>query len=292
METIYRYRGRDIKDQELKEIREILDNHKTSSRWFLSKEICRRLDWRQMNGRLQDMTCRCLLLRLEESGLVELPPPKNRPPYWSLKNRRPALVAIDQTPIEVDLSVLKPIEIICIQDRMQQKVYRSLMEQHHYLRYTRAVGEHIEYLFFKDGKPIGGMGWSSAPRHIGSRDRYLGWNQAQRIRNLHKVIVNTRFLILPWIRVKNLASYLLGAIARRISADWEKRYQHPIYWLETFVDPSQGFAGTCYKAANWIYLGQTTGRGKNDQTNKPNRSLKLVFGYPLYHNVREALYGV
>ncbi|MDL1969284.1 MAG: DUF4338 domain-containing protein [Deltaproteobacteria bacterium] len=292
METIFRYRGRDIKEQELVEIKKVLDNYKTASRWFLSKEICRRLEWHQINGRLQDMTCRCLLLRLEEAGLVELPPPKARPPYWSQKNRRPDLIEIDQTPVENKLSMLKPIEIVCIQNRTQQKMYRSLIEHHHYLHYTRPVGEHVEYLFFKDKTPIGAMGWSSAPRHIGSRDQYLGWNQAERIDHLHKVIVNTRFLILPWIRVKNLASYLLGSIARRISADWEKRYHHPIYWLETFVDPSQGFAGTCYKAANWIYLGQTTGRGKNDHTNKPTRSIKMVFGYPLHNNFREALYGM
>ncbi len=124
------------------------------------------------------------------------------------------------------------------------------------------------------------------------RDRYLGWTKEERIANLHKVSVNTRFLILPWVRVPHLASHLLGRMAKRISRDWERIYYHPVVWLETFVDPERGFTGTCYKAANWKYLGLTTGRGKNDTTKKPNRSLKYVFGYPLARDFKKALYGV
>ena len=174
----------------------------------------------------------------------------------------------------------------------EERLYQSLIHHHHYLGYTQPVGEHLEYIAFSEGRPVALIGWSSAPRHIGARDRHLGWNKEERIANLHKIAVNTRFLILPWIEVPHLASHLLGRTARRISRDWMRIYRHPIVWLETFVDPEKGFKGTCYKAANWRYLGLTTGRGKNDQTRRPNRSLKYVFGYPLARDFRKSLYGV
>jgi len=127
------------------------------------------------------------------------------------------------------------------------------------------------------------------PRHIGCRDRYVGWTKEERLQNLSRIVVNTRFLILPFVRVSQLASHLLGLNARRISRDWEAVYRHDVVWLETFIDPERGFKGTCYKAANWIRLGQTTGRGKNDHTNRVNRSLKWVFGYPLRRDFRRVL---
>ena len=132
------------------------------------------------------------------------------------------------------------------------------------------------------------MAWSSAPRHIGCRDRFIGWPAETRRRNVHLLAYNSRFLILPWAHIPHLASHILAHVARRISADWNQLYQHPIWLLETFVDPER-FRGTCYKAANWILMGITTGRGKNDQTNKPNRSLKEVLGYPLVPDFRKRL---
>jgi len=147
----------------------------------------------------------------------------------------------------------------------------------------------LEYLALAQGRVVACLGWCSAPRHIGCRDRYVGWTQEQRLKNLSRIVINTRFLILPWVKVSHLASHLLGLNARRISQDWEKVYHHEVVWLETFVDPERGFEGTCYKASNWVYLGKTTGRGKDDQTNKVNRSLKLVFGYPLRKDFRQVL---
>jgi len=140
-----------------------------------------------------------------------------------------------------------------------------------------------------EGRVMACIGWCSAPRHIGCRDSHIGWNKKQREKNLLQVAVNTRFLILPWVRVPHLASHILGQIARRISTDWQKMYNHEVIWLETFVDPDRGFKGTCYKAANWLYLGKTTGRGKADQTHKANRSLKYVYGYPLRKDYRRIL---
>jgi hypothetical protein len=230
-------------------------------------------------------------LHLEAQGLIELPPRGKIPPYHLSPHKKPATVQIDQSPIEGNLSELRPIELLQVRRTPLQKLYNSLIEQYHYLGYTRPVGEHLEYLAFAQGRVVACLGWCSAPRHIGCRDRYLGWSQEQRLKNLYRIVINTRFLVLPWVKVPHLASHLLGLMARRIPQDWQEIYHHEVVWLETFVDPERGFLGTCYKAANWTYLGQTTGRGKNDQSGRPNRSLKDVLGYPLKRNFREALYG-
>jgi hypothetical protein len=159
------------------------------------------------------------------------------------------------------------------------------------LGYEQPVGEHLKYVVWAQGRPIACLAWSSAPRHLGSRDRFLGWNAEARRRNLRFLAYNTRFLILPWVQVSHLASHLLARVTQRLSRDWERLYHHPLYFVETFVDPER-FRGTCYRAANWILLGRTTGRGKDDQTNRVNRSLKEVLGYPLTPRFRELLQEV
>lgn len=289
MEQWIRYRGKDYTLREINEIREILIAYRDRSRRFISQEICRRWGWRQPNGVLKDMVCRSLLLELEARGFIELPPRKKNPLNPLSRHQKPEVVEVDQTPRVGKLSDLRPIELVLVRRTPLEKLYRSLIEEHHYLGYRRPVGEHLEYLGMSQGQPLAALGWSSAPRHIGCRDRYLGWAKEQRLRNLSRIVINTRFLILPWVNVPHLASHLLGLNARRISQDWEKVYRHEVVWLETFVDPERGFKGTCYKAANWVYLGQTTGRGKDDHSKKVNRSLKLVFGYPLRKDFRQAL---
>jgi len=289
MEQWIRYRGKNYTLREINEIREILIAHRDRSRRFISQEICRRWGWRQPNGVLKDMICRGLLLQLEAQGFIELPPRKKNPLNPLARHQRPQIVEVDQTPRVGKLSDLRPIELVEVRRTPLERLYRSLIEERHYLGYRRPVGEHLEYLAMSQGQPVACLGWSSAPRHIGCRDRYVGWDQEQRKKHLCRIVINTRFLILPWVRVPHLASHLLGLNARRICRDWEKMYHHEVVWLETFVDPERGFEGTCYKAANWVYLGQTTGRGKDDHTNKANRSLKLVFGYPLRKDFRQAL---
>lgn len=283
-----KYRGREFSEKEISEVREIISAHPDKSRRFISQEICRRWNWRQPNGALKDMVCRGLLLHLARHRHIELPPVRQEP-HQLAHSKRPEIIAVDSTPIESELSVLKPVELRQVSRTSLQDLYNSLIYQYHYLGYTRPVGEHLEYLAFAGGRVIACIGWCSAPRHIGSRDRHIGWNKEQRQQRLQYVIINTRFLILPWIRVAHLASHLLGLSARRICRDWQEVYNHEVIWLETFVDPERGFTGACYKAANWSYLGMTTGRGKADQTKKPNRSLKYVFGYPLRKDFREAL---
>jgi len=289
MEEWIRYRGKNYTLREIDEIREILIAHRDRSRSFISREICRQWGWKQPNGVLKDMICRSLLLQLEARGFIELPPRKKNPPNPLLRHPTPETVELDQTPVECKLSDLRPIELLQVRRTAFQKLYNSLIDQYHYLRYTRPVGEHLEYLAVAQGRVVACLGWCSAPRHIGCRDRYVGWTQEQRLKNLSRIVINTRFLILPWVKVPHLASHLLGLNVRRISQDWQKVYGHEVVWLETFVDPERGFEGTCYKASNWIYLGKTTGRGKDDQTNKVNRSLKSVFGYPLRKDFRQVL---
>jgi hypothetical protein len=291
MDERIRYRGRWFGAKEIDEIKEIIAAHPDKSRWFLSREICRQWGWTQPNGVLKDMVCRGLLLRLASGGFIQLPPCRRKTPYFLAHRQKSLPVQVDSSPLQGVLSEFKPIELVPVRRTPFEGLYRGLIGQYHYLGYTRPVGEHLEYMAFSGGRAVACLGWSSAPRHIGCRDRYLGWTKEQRERHLCRVIINTRFLILPWVRVPHLASYLLGQMARRISRDWQRVYHHEVVWLETFVDPALGFAGTCYKAANWIYLGQTTGRGKDDHTNRVNRSLKWVFGYPLRVDFREALYG-
>jgi hypothetical protein len=234
------------------------------------------------------MVCRGLLLMLHRAGEIELPPVRYTPPNPLAKREQPAAMRIDTTPIQGSLSQLQPIEFQLVRRTPDEPLFNSLMEHHHYLGYEQPVGEHLKYVAWAQGRPIACLAWSSAPRHLGSRDRFIGWSAAARRRNLHFLAYNTRFLILPWIEVPHLASHLLGRMAKRLSEDWERLYQHPIYFLETFVDPTR-FRGTCYRAANWILLGPTTGRGKDDQTNRPNRSIKEVLGYPLTRRFRELL---
>ena len=284
-----RYRGRNYTLREINEIREILIANRERSRRFISQEICRLWGWRQPNGVLKDMICRCLLLQLEAQGYIELPPCKKNPLNPLTRHQKPQSVEVDQRPRRGKLSNLRPIELFAVRRTPLERLYRGLIQQKHELGYARRVGEHVEYLAMSKGEPLACLGWCSAPRHIGCRDRYLGWTQEQRIKNLSRVVINSRFLILPWVGVPHLASHLLGLNARRISQDWEKVYRHEVVWLETFGDPDRGFEGTCYQAANWVYLGQTTGRGKDDHTNKANRSLKLIFGYPLRKEFRQVL---
>jgi hypothetical protein len=170
----------------------------------------------------------------------------------------------------------------------EEAFFGRLLQSHHYLRYTQPVGEHLKHLVYARGRPVACLAWSSAPRHLGPRDRFIGWSPAQRRANLHLVAYNSRFLLLPFVKVPHLASHLLAQAVRQLSADWERLYTHPIYLVETFIDPER-FRGTCYRAANWIYLGLTTGRGKDDQTNRPNRSLKELWVYPLRADFRRRL---
>jgi hypothetical protein len=289
MGETWRYRGQEIGGEQIAFLREFIQTHATSSRWKLSRQLCEALGWKQANGALRDMVCRGLLLMLERAGQIELPPVRRQIRGQCRTGRpRPEAVLIDDSPLAMPLRALGPVEIQAVRRTADEPLSNSLMEHYHYLGYEQPVGEHLKYLVWAQGRPIACLAWSSAPRHLGSRDRYIGWNAEARRRNIRFLAYNTRFLILPWVQVPHLASHILGKVTRALSDDWERMYGHPVYFAETFIDPGR-FRGTCYRAANWQLLGLTTGRGKNDQTNKPNRPIKEILGLPLTPRFREYL---
>ncbi len=293
MEGEFRYRGRVIAAAEVEFIRQLIAQHPGANRRQLSLELCEAWGWKQANGALRDMVCRGLLLELERAGRLELPPASHvhrNPPTRRAADGGKALapLLLDTTRLEVPLRAIRPLEFQPVRRRPEEPLFHYLLAQFHPLGYTRPVGEHLKYVVYAAGRPIACLAWSSAPRHLGARDRYIGWSAEARRRNIRFLAYNPRFLIVPWVQVKHLASHILGEMARRISSDWERIYGHPIYFLETFVDPER-YRGTCYRAANWVVLGRTTGRGKDCPTKRPNRSIKDVLGYPLTPRFRELL---
>ncbi len=288
MDIVLTYRGRAVTAADVAFIQDLIARHPHASRWTLSKELCRAWGWVQANGALRDMVCRGLLLALHRGGHVELPPVRRVTPNPLARRQRPTAVEVDQTPIVTTLAALGPLTIHQVRRTPEERVVNALLAAHHYLGYTQPVGEHLKLLVLAGERPVACLAFSSAPRHLGPRDRFIGWSAPARRRNLHLVAYNTRFLILPWVKVPHLASHILGLTARILSAQWQQMYGHPVVFLETFVDPER-FRGTCYRAANWVVLGQTTGRGKDDLTHRANRSRKDVLGYPLARDFRARL---
>ena len=285
---ILTYRGRTVTATDLEAIRALLAAHPELSRRAFSQRLCEHWDWRQPSGALRDMMARSLLLALHRAGHISLPPVRHQPPNNAIARCRPAPVAVDTDPLELCLREVQPLELVAVRRTPQEGLYDGLIAQHHYLGPAHGVGEQVKYLAVSQGRPLACLGFTCAPRHLGPRDRFIGWSPAVRRAQVHLLAYNTRLLILPWVRVPHLASHLLGAVARRIAADWERLYGHPVHYLETFVDPER-FPGTCYRAANWQVLGLTTGRGKDDLTHRPNRSCKLVLGLPLHPDFRRRL---
>jgi len=291
MQRTLSYRHRVITDADLVFIRRLIAENPRCSRRALSLKLCQAWNWVQANGAPRDMVCRGMMLMLHRQGLIELPPVR-RVARVLLQGRsgrdKPAAVSVDQTAVCVSFAELGPLEVRQVRRTPEEALFNSLLQEHHYLGYSQPVGEHLKYLVFAQGRPIACLAWSSAPRHLGSRDRFIGWEPRARLANIGLLAYNTRFLILPWVTVPHLASHILGRMARTLSSDWQRLYAHPIYYLETFIDP-QRFRGTCYRAANWTVLGETTGRGKDAPTRAVNRSIKQVLGYPLVKDFRQRL---
>ncbi len=285
---MFTYRGKHVSSEDVAFIQTLIDQNPHDSRRRLSVKLCQAWNWRQANGALRDMICRGLMLGLHRAGYIRLPDKKSHPKNPFVDRKKPDKVKIDQSPVNGRLSQIKPFTYEQVRRTPAEQLFNSLIEHYHYLGYCHPVGEQLKYIVYWQKRPIACLSWSSAPRHIGCRDRHIGWSQRLRKKRIHLLAYNSRFLILPWVRVKYLASHILGRMARILSADWQAVYNHPIYYLETFVDKER-FAATCYKAANWIYLGDTTGRGKADQTHRPNRTIKAVWGYPLDKQFRKRL---
>lgn len=285
----FTYRGKTVDGAGIDFIKQLIAENPGLSRRRLSTKLCLAWNWVQANGHPRDMVCRGLMLGLHRAGLIELPPQRYIPPN-PLADRvaREPELDLSWGGIECALSELGSFEIRQVRRTPEEKLFGDLMQAHHYLGYTQPVGEHLKYVYYARGTPIACMAWSSSPRHLGPRDRFIGWTPETRRANIHFLAYNTRFLILPWVKVPHLASHLLSRTARVISRDWQKLYHHPIHLLETFIDPER-FRGTCYRAANWILVGLTTGRGKDDQTHRANRSLKELLVYPLSRDFRKKL---
>ena len=280
-------RGRVFSHEELLRIREIVVTSPGEHRRFLSKKICEVMEWRQMNGRLKDRSCRDVLLKLDAAGFLQLPP-RRRPPVC----RQPIQIT-DHTDPRPAPAAFGPRDVgtECFRivshagHSAEARLWNEYVERYHYLRYGVPVGPHIKYFVHVHDEPValmafGGAAWKTAPR-----DQWIGWSRAQREANLHLVVNNTRFLILPWIRIDNLASRLLSLAAKRLPEDWHRIYAYRPLLLETFVH-AERHAGTCYRAANWINAGITQGRGKTDRFMTFSLPKKLVFLHPLADNAR------
>lgn len=287
-EPHFKYRGREFGDREIALLKGLIAAHPEASRRALSTLACQALEWRQANGHWCDMVCRGAMLALHRLGKIILPPVRAAYLNNAIAHRSAPAVLIDQTPVAGTLAELGPIEIRQVRRTPEESVFNGLLGAHHYLGYCRPVGEHLKYLVLARGRPIACLAWSSPPRHLAPRDRFIGWSMDARKKNLRLLAYNTRFLILPWVKVPHLASHILGSMARRLAGDWQAMYGHPIVYLETFVDLRR-FAGTCYRAANWQCLGQTSGRGHNARTSACDQPKKEVLGYPLARNFRELL---
>ena len=273
--------GRNITAVEIGLIRNLMAEHSNWGRTRLSEELCRCWNWRNAQGRIKDMAARTLLLKLERREFIELPA-RQRPSSNHLRNRCVPLVDHASEPIRGGLKALRPLSMNIVAPRSENiQLFNSLMAQYHYLGHRNTVGENLRYMFFdRHERPVACALFGSAAWKCADRDAFLGWDRTTRERNLQGLTNNTRFLILPWVKVPHLASHVLGLITRRIRVDWQVKYGHPVHALETFVDRSL-FRGTCYRAANWRRLGSTRGRTRNDRNHSIQATVKDVYLYPL-----------
>jgi hypothetical protein len=288
MEEYITLHNKRLTPSDLEFIRGLIESEGYRGRTFISKRLCEIWNWRTPNGQLRDITAREVLRKLENHGLVVLPPLLCAGRRVGYKNKTKLTEPLDTTVISCPLSTLSLPSIEMVRGTKKEKLYNALIDRYHYLGYQQGSGEQLKYLVKIGEKVVGCVGFGSSAFKISPRDTFIGWSHQTRKRNLVQIVNNNRFLILPWVQVKNLASYILGSIARRIQRDWFGYYCREIVLLETFVE-TRRFLGTCYKAANWLYLGQTTGRGRNDRHTERLLPVKDIYVYPLCKDFRERL---
>jgi len=288
MQTSAHYRQRVVTDADVVFIRKLIAERPRASQRELSYLLCAAWNWVQANGALRDMVCRGLMLKLHREGRIELPTVRRRPPNPRVERKKPVAVEVDTRPLRDPLAEIRPLEFLSVRRTPEEPLFNSLLEQFHYLAYKQPVGEHLKFLVYAGERPVACFAWSSSAHYLGCRDHFLGWSDQARRKNLHLLAYNPRFLTLPWVEIPHLASHLLARMTRMLSGEWERAYGHPICFVETFIDPKR-YRGTCYRAANWMVLGRTTGRGKNSWSKRPNRPIKEVLGYPLRRDFRQLL---
>lgn len=292
METtapLHKIRGRSLDQHDLDEIRQLVAGHWNQGRTAISKILCQRWQWRQANGQLKDMACRSLLLTLEKKGELTLPP-RMQETYRFPRRADRRCYTIDTTEMAGAVAAFGSLTIKMVRQSPDEGLWDYLIDRYRYLGSPWIASSSLKYLAYLDGRLVACLGWGSAAWKVAARDQLIGWNREQRERNLAKVVNNVRFLILSWINVRHLASKVLALNIRQLERDWFAFYQEPIYLLETFVETGR-FQGTCYRAANWVKVGETTGRGKYDRFNQRSKPVKAVFLYPLSKKFREHLRG-
>lgn len=279
--------GRQLQSSDIDFIRQLIQDNASWNRTRISKEVCKHWDWRRANGQLKDMACRSMMRKLQDLELLTLPKPLH-----SGHHQRNILEIPHATEsIRDPLSALRPIRLTeTHSSRNDDNLFCHLLSRYHYLGLRATfVGENIRYLAYDtQGRPLGCLLFGSAAWKTQPRDTYIGWDASTRKQNLSMLTNNTRFLVLPWVQVKCLASHLLSLSLKQLNQDWEGRYGHSISLVETFVDTTR-FRGTCYKAANWHHVGQTKGRSRQDRHTKMKVPVKDIYLYPLMANFREKL---
>lgn len=284
-EIVFKFRSREYTDYDLRNIRQVISENYHLGRTHISKLLARSWNWRQPNGKFKEFAVRDTLLRMQEAGLVKLPPPKTR---INNKTQKPVQIPLfDQTPITGRVKDLSSLKIVQAGGH-KKLVWKYLLQRYHYLGCPRIVGEHFCQAAMLGNQIVACLAWGSPAWKVGSRDQFIGWDEDTKRKNLHLVISNVRFLIPPWIQVKHLASKVLANSLRELSQEWEKLYGHPVYLAETFVDISR-FKGTTYKAANWTYLGQTKGSAKRGNSYRFHGVKKDIYVYPLHSRFRRYL---
>lgn len=282
----HRYCGRNFSESELKQIRILISEDSSRSRAELSRLVCRDLHWYKADGGLKEMSARVAMLRMEEDGLIQLPPARNKRPDTRIQ----ITTQTDPgSPITATGPELAPLTIHCLKKGdPQSRLWNEYIHRYHYLGHKPLPGAQLRYIIHTREQPLALLGFAASAWQTAPRDRYIGWTAEQRKRNLHLIVNNARFLILPWVQSKNLASMILSSVARRLPDDWEARYHYRPVLLETFVE-KQRFRGTCYKASNWIYLGETKGRGKLGPAGKQSVPIKDLWVYPMARQFRNVL---
>jgi hypothetical protein len=289
MEDKLTIQGRMLFPEDITEIVTLIDENPDWSRWKLSNHLSEKWDWRNARGQLKDMACRSLLLKLEQSGHIKLPPRRRvSPNRMNKKVIQPVLHSTN--PIECELKALRPLEIINISQTSDYKLlFDFFLFKYHYLSYKASVGENLKYVIMdRFHRTLACVLFGASAWKVECRDNYIGWDNEVRECNINLITNNMRFLILPWIGVKHLASHILAEVSRRIRSDYQNKYGHPVYLLETFVEQEK-FKGTCYRAANWIHVGETKGRTRNDRYKKIKVPVKDVYLLPLIKNFRDYL---
>jgi hypothetical protein len=277
-----------ITPERIDEINKLIRDNPDWHRSKISQELCELWGWKGENGQIKDVSCRDVLRALDAAGKIELP---KRLKNGRLKGGadRVALMLHDMTPVGVALRELLPLVIEVVIEKESLMEFKSYIEQHHYLGYDRNIGENIKYFIYdRQGRRLACLAFGSAAWKCEPRDKYIGWSSEGRKISLRYMTNNSRFLIFPWVTIPHLASHILSQISRRISSDWVAKYGHPLYMLETFVECGR-FQGTCYKAANWRFMGKTSGMGRNCRTKIGELPIKDIYLYPLHKRFREKL---